>query len=41
MKIGIIANTNKENAIYVVSTLVEKLKKSGFDFFLGISLEDS
>ncbi len=38
MKIGIIANTNKENVVQVVSTLVQKLKKSGFDFLLGKDL---
>ena len=38
MIIGIIANTNKENAVQVVSTLVKKLRKSGFNFLLGDSL---
>ncbi len=38
MKIGIIANTNKPSAVQVVSSLVEKLKKAGFDFLLGASL---
>ena len=40
MVIGIIANTNKKNAVQVVSTLVKKLEKSGFEFLLGNSLKE-
>ena len=38
MKIGIIANTSKENVYKVVSEFVEKLRDNGFEYILSDDL---